>query len=172
MRTWRTPDASKINNILKKMFDNTLLQKIEIRKHSTTFHFQYVKNKNSGQSDLILAISTVWWVGEELNHPLLPDKISKYANGPEVNDKYLKACLLVGMTVKSATINEDLLAINFEGTEKLCLVGDRETGEYDFFGWSLSFDNSSFYSSNLNVVSGNGNSWISINPIFEGLLDA
>lgn len=171
MSTLRTSDASKINNILKKMFDNTMLQKIEIEKYITVFRFQTVENEDSMQFDLKLTTSSVWWVGEELDYPLLPDKISKYAIGPEVNDKYLKAYIFVGKTVKSATINEDLLAINFEGTEKLCLVGDRDTG-YDDFGWELTFDNSFFNSADLSVSSENGNSWISIHPTFEGLLDA
>lgn len=171
MSTLHTSDESKINNILKKMFDNTLLQKIEIEKYITVFRFQTAENEDSMQFDLKLTTSSAWWVGEELNYPLLPDKISKYANGPEVNDKYLKACLLVSKTVKSATINEDLLAINFKGTEKLCLVGDRDTG-YDDFGWQLNFDNNSLYSSDLSISSEGERSWISIHPIFEGLLDA
>lgn len=171
MSTLRTSDASKINNILKKMFDNTLLRKIEIEKYITVFRFQTAENEDSIQFDLKLTTSSVWWVGEEFNYPLLPDKISKYAIGPEENDKYLKACIFVGKTVKSATINEDLLAINFEGTEKLCLVGDRDTG-YNDFGWQLNFDNNSLYSSDLSISSEGERSWISIHPTFEGLLDA
>lgn len=153
------------------MFDNTLLRKIEIEKYITVFRFQTAENEDSIQFDLKLTTSSVWWVGEEFNYPLLPDKISKYAIGPEENDKYLKACIFVGKTVKSATINEDLLAINFEGTEKLCLVGDRDTG-YNDFGWQLNFDNNSLYSSDLSISSEGERSWISIHPTFEGLLDA